>query len=302
MIKMLSISDFKLVELKDKEIFDIYYTKYPQVHSDYLFTTIISWMKYAKYHFISYKNNLILFTKIDDKIRFRPPIGKRNKDILNEIINLAKKSSASFPIGTIDSETKNWFLKNYPNLVCIPERDYFDYVYLSSDLADLHGSRYSKIRNRLNKFKRKYEYEINIISNDNIDLVKEFLTRWCIWKDCESDPLLEHEKKAVVFSMDNFFELDLNGIVIKINDEIEAISVYEKINNETVVIHYEKASPDYDEIYKAINNESAKILSKYFHFINRESDMGIMGLRKAKMSYKPDHMIKLYHIDKTSLD
>jgi hypothetical protein len=301
MIKMLSISDFKLVEFEDKNIFDNYYLKYPQVHSDYLFTTIISWMDYAKYHFTIYRNNLIIFTKIDDKIRFRPPIGRRNHDIFNEFINLAKTSDAVFPIGVIDSEYKNWIIKNYPNMICTPHREYFDYVYRSSDLANLKGSKYAKIRNRLNKFKRKYDYKTEFISKENIDYIKEFLTRWCIWKDCESDPLLENEKKAVIYSIDNFFELNLNGIVIDINDEIEAISVYEKLNDETAVIHYEKASPDYDEIYKAINNESAKILRKNFYFINRESDMGIKGLRKAKMSYKPDHMIELYHIDKKYL-
>jgi hypothetical protein len=301
MIKMISISDFKLVEFIDKDLFDNYFNKYPQVHSDYLFTTIISWIDYAKYHFMIYKNNLIIFTKIDDKIRFRPPIGRRNRDIFNEVINLAKSSDADFPIGVIDSEYKNWIIKNYPNLICVPHREYFYYVYRSSDLADLNGSKYAKIRNRLNKFKRKYEFKTENITKENIDHIKEFLTRWCIWKDCESDPLLENEKKAVIYSIDNFFELNLNGIFIKINDEIEAISVYEKLNNKTAVIHYEKASPDYDEIYKAINNESAKILRKKFCFINRESDMGIKGLRKAKMSYKPDHMIKLYHINKKNL-
>ena len=302
MIKMLSINDFKLVELKDKEIFDSYYKLYPQSHSDYLFTTIISWMNYAKYRFVIYKNNLIISTKIEDKVRFRPPIGTRNKDIFNELINLSKKSDADYPIGAIDSETKNWILKNYPKIPCYPNRDYFDYVYLSSDLADLEGSRYSKIRNRLNKFKRKYEYETEIISKENIDSIKDFLKRWCLWKDCESDPLLENEKNAVMFSMNNFFELNLEGIVIRINNEIEAISVYEKMNNDTAVIHYEKASPDYDEIYKAINNESAKILRKKYRFINREADMGIEGLRKAKMSYKPDHMVKLYQIDRSSIN
>ncbi|MFE3845494.1 DUF2156 domain-containing protein [Thermoplasmatota archaeon] len=301
MIKMLSITDFKLVELQDRDIFNTYYAKYPQVHSDYLFTTIISWMDYAKYHFTTYKNNLIIFTKIDNKIRLRPPIGDRNKNIFDEVINLVKTNDTSYPISAIDSETKNWFEKNYPNFVCIPHRDYFDYVYLSSDIAELEGSKYSKIRNRLNKFKRKYEYETEIISNENMASVKEFLNRWCLWKDCESDPLLKYEKKAIIFSMDNFFELNLEGIVIKINDKIEAISVYEKMNNDTAVIHYEKASPYYDEIYKAINNETAKKLRKKYRFINRESDMGVKGLKKAKMSYKPDHMVELYHLEKESL-
>jgi hypothetical protein len=132
--------------------------------------------------------------------------------------------------------------------------------------------------------------------------VEKFLKRWCLWRDCESDPLLENEKKAINFSINNFFTLDLNGLVIKIKDEIEAISIYEKMNDNTAVIHYEKASPYYDEIYKAINNETAKILRNKYKYVNRESDMGLIGLRKAKKSYKPDHMVKLYHLAKRSIN
>ena len=79
------------------------------------------------------------------------------------------------------------------------------------------------------------------------------------------------------------------------------MSVYEKMNSDTVLIHYEKASPDFDEIYKAINNEAAKILEKDFKYINRESDMDIPGLMKAKKSYHPHHMVEVYQIAKENL-
>jgi hypothetical protein len=301
MINMLSLSNFKKVKIDDREIFQNIYKKHPQTHSDYLFTTIISWMSYAKYHYSIYENTLLLYTNIDNKIRLRPPIGNRNKKLFDEVIDLVKKNDSIFSISAIDTDTKNWLLDIYPKLIFESHRDFYDYVYLSSDLADLEGSKYSKIRNRLNKFKRKYEYDTEIISEDNIESVKKFLKRWCLWKDCESDPLLENEKKAINLSMNNFFQLKLNGISIKINNKIEAISIYEELNRNTAVIHYEKASPYYDEIYKAINNETAKILRNKYKYINRESDMGVFGLRKAKTSYKPDHMVKLYHLKKENI-
>ena len=101
--------------------------------------------------------------------------------------------------------------------------------------------------------------------------------------------------------MENFFELKLSGIVMLIEDKIEAIAVYEKINPETAVVHYEKGSPDYDGIYKAINQETAKILQNKVKLINRESDMGISGLRKAKTSYRPHHMIQVSNANKESI-
>jgi hypothetical protein len=235
-------------------------------------------------------------TKLENVLRFRPPIGKYDRDIFQQVLKLAKREKSDYPLGVIDTQTKDWLSKEYPKLEFTSHRNYFDYVYLASDLAELPGTAYRKIRNRLNKFKRNYSYTTEKIAEVNMDEVRTFLKRWCLWKDCESDPLLENEKKAIMFSMTNFFELELSGVAIRIDGKIEAISVYEKMNPDTVVVHYEKGAPDYDGVYKAINAETAKLIQKGFKFVNREPDMGLPGLRKAKMSYRPHHMVEVYHI------
>ena len=298
---MLSIDDFKLVKFEDKELFDLHFKKYPQMHSDYIFTTIISWMHYANYCYNFTEDNLIILTKIEDKISFRPPIGKRNKNLFKDVLKLAKKEQILQPIGLIDINTKKWITKNFPRLKFIPQRDYFDYVYLSKNLAELPGKDYSKIRNRLNKFTRNHKFSVECVSIENINEIKKFLKRWCLWRDCDSDLLLENEKKAILFSIANFFELNLRGLVIRIDDRIEAISVFEPMSTNTAVVHYEKGSPYFDGIYKAINQETAKLLQDNFKFINREPDMGLSGLRKAKMSYRPHHMIEVYNVNKKDI-
>ena len=296
-----SLDDFKPIELEDKPLFDKHYKKYPPVHSDNVFTTMISWMNYGNYQYAFLDDNLIIISQIKNKIRVRPPSGKPNKNIFDQILQLAKKQDTKYPFGLIDMQIKNWLSKNYPKMKIMPHRDYFEYVYLASDLAELSGSDYSKIRNRLNKFKRNFSYKLEEISEDDIEEVKKFLDRWCLWKDCESDPLLEAERNAIIYSVSHFFELKLSGIAIRIDGNIEAIAVYERINKDTAVVHYEKGSPDYDGIYKAVNQETAKILQKNFKFINRESDMGLPGLRKAKMSYHPNHMIEVFHVDRQNI-
>lgn len=298
---MLLLEDFKPIELKDKPIFDKHYAKYPPVHSDNLFTTMISWKDYGKYEYTFLDNTLIIKSNIEDQIRFRPPSGRFKKNIFDQVLQLAKKQESTYPFGVIDTQTKERLSKNYPKLKLMQHRDYFEYIYLASDLAELSGSDYSKIRNRLNKFKKNVKYDLENISDDNIDEIREFLNRWCLWKDCESDPLLEAEKKAILYSISNFFELDLSGIAIRIKGDIEAIAVYEGMNKETAVVHYEKGSPDYDGIYKAINQETANMLKKNFKYINRESDMGIPGLKKAKKSYRPHHMIEVFHVKKEDI-
>jgi len=298
---LLSLDDFKLLSLEDKQLFDKHYAKHPLVHSDNLFTTMISWMEYGNYHFTFLDDNLIIYSKISNQIRFRPPSGKFKKDVFDQVLKLAKKQDSDYPFGIIDLKTKEWMSKIYPKIKFEEHRDFYDYVYLSKDLAELKGSSYAKIRNRLNKFKRNHAYEIESISEDNFDEIREFLKRWCLWKDCESDPLLENEKKAILHSMAHYFDLGLSGIAIRIDGNIESIAVFEHMNPDTAVVHYEKGSPDYDGIYKAINTETAKLLQKDFKFINRQSDMNLPGLRQAKMSYRPHHMIEVFHVEKQNM-
>jgi len=298
---MLSIDDFKKITLDDKKIFDKHYDKYPPTHSDNVFTTLISWMDYRKYKYTFHKDSIIIMSEFNNQVRFRPPIGKKKKEVFDELLEISKKQQSIIPFGFIDSETKKWLSKSYPKIKVTPDRDFFEYVYLSSDLADLNGSDYKKIRNRLNKFTKKNQFIVETIDEENMGEIKKFLKRWCLWKDCESDKLLEYEKKAVFYSINNFFELDLSGIFIRIDDSIEAISVFERMNQDTAVIHYEKGTPHYDGIYKAINKEAAILLQNNFSFINREADMGIPGLRRAKLSYSPHHMIKIYYLNKDNL-
>ena len=240
-------------------------------------------------------------TQLNNEIRLRPPSGKQNVELLKQVLSLAVKEGSDEPFGVVNVKIKEWISKEFPKLKFLEHRDYFDYVYRSSDLASLPGSSYSKIRNRLNKFIKKYEYATEVISDENMDEVNEFLKRWCLWKDCESDEILANEKKAILYSMSHFFDLGLSGIIIRVEGNIEALAVYEAMSPDTAVVHYEKGSPYFDGIYKAINMETAKILQKDYTFINREEDMGIAGLRKAKMSYRPHHMVEVYHVNKKDI-
>ena len=298
---MLSLDDFKRIALEDKPVFDKHYEKYPPVHSDNLFTTMISWMEYSNYHYVVVDENIVIMTQLNNKIRLRPPSGKQNRELLKQVLSLAVQEGSDDPFGIVNAKMKEWIEKEFPKLKFLEHRDYFDYVYRSSDLANLPGSGYSKIRNRLNKFKKNYEYSTEAISEENMDEVNEFLKRWCLWKDCDSDVVLANERKAIIYSMSHFFDLGLSGLLIRISGNIEALAVYEKMSPDTAVVHYEKGSPYFDGIYKAINMETAKILQKDFTFINREEDMGIPGLRHAKMSYRPHHMVEVFHVKKEDI-
>jgi uncharacterized protein len=295
---MLSIDDFKPITMQSKPFFDSHYEMYPPIHSDNVFTTLVAWQDYAHYTYALIDDVLIIRATVNDFNYFRPPSGTYKKELFDELLELNNSLQPQSQISMITENVKQWMENTYHSYTFKPLPEYADYVYRAEDLAQLQGSDYRKIRNRLNKFVKNITYKKEMITEENIPEVKKFLKRWCIWRDCEDDPLLQYEKKAIMFSIDHFKDLGLSGIAIRVNDKIEAVCMFEKMNPDTIVVHFEKGSPYYDGIYKLINRETAELVKNNVTYINRESDMGNPGLRKAKESYRPDHMINVYQLIK----
>jgi hypothetical protein len=217
-------------------------------------------------------------------------------------MSLAIESEEEYPFVILDPETRDWMAGLYPNLEFHPERKYFEYVYLASDLAELPGKGYLTIRHQLNKFKKTCLPQIEPIVEGNITEIKEFLEKWCDWKDCGSDPVLASEKDAVSFAVSHYQELELSGLASRSNGKIGAMSLFEGLNKDTALVHFEKGLPDCKGIYRAINAEAAKILARDYTYINRESDMGVEGIREAKMRYHPHHMVEVHLLKKDDLE
>lgn len=84
------------------------------------------------------------------------------------------------------------------------------------------------------------------------------------------------------------------GGAIRIDGKMQALTVGGQLNLDTAVVHIEKANTNFRGLYQAINNEFCRNMPDSTEFVNREEDMGIPNLRKAKLSYKPVKMIEKY--------
>jgi hypothetical protein len=297
---MLSQADFKPVTLADRAFFEQHYARYPQLHSDNTFTNMVCWNHFAHYTYAYVEKNIVIASTIGSVTRFRPPIGPRNPALLRSLIRLASDVSDNEPIVLIDPETALWMREVCPGINLVPDRNHFEYVYRAADLAELPGKNYLTIRRQINKFRRNCTNVVEPISKENWEDVKRFLIEWCEWKGCEGDLVLAHEKEAVFFAIDHFDQLPLRGLVIRVFSKIGAISLYEPMTTDTALVHFEKGLPDCEGIYKAINNEAAVRLAKTFTYINRESDLGVAGLREAKMRYHPHHMVEVFSMKRDS--
>jgi hypothetical protein len=293
---MLSPEDFRPVTLNDRAFFEKHYAQYPQVHSDNTFTNMVCWNHYAHYTYAYLEKNVILASTIDGTTRFRAPIGPRNPALLRSLIRLATDVSDNEPIVLIDPDTAVWMREVSPGINLVPDRNHFEYVYRSSDLAALPGKNYLTIRRQVNKFRKNCASIVEPMTPSNREEVKRFLIQWCEWKGCEGDPVLAHEKEAVFYAVDHFEELPVQGLAIRVFSKIGAFALFEPLNADTALVHFEKGLPDCEGIYKAINAETAALLSRNFTYINRESDLGVAGLREAKMRYHPDHMVEVFSL------
>jgi len=300
---LLEFSEFKPVSLDDRDLFLRQYRQYPQVHSDNTFANMVCWNHYANYCFADVDGAIVLSSTIDGVASFRPPIGPKNPALLDDVIDLALREGGAAPLLVLDPVNEAWIREVYPNLTLYPDRDYFDYIYRTEDLADFAGKGYATVRRQVNHFRREYAYSVEAITRENIDEVWEFLVIWCEWRDCDSVPILAYEKEAILFAINNFFAIGLRGWIIRVGETIGAISVVDEVNADMAVVHFEKALPEtYRDIYKVIMTETAAGLRGRYRFINRECDMGVPGLRESKTRCHPACMVEVHYATRDDLE
>lgn len=170
----------------------------------------------------------------------------------------------------------------------IPERDYFDYIYLREDLATLKGKKFQAKRNHVNKFKKQYVYEYVPLTSELIPECLELEAKWYKANRTDADQEeLREERQSMIFALQHFKELDLMGGAIRIDNQLVAFTFGSPINQDTFGVHVEKADTHYDGAYSIINQEFASRIPEQYLYINREEDLGIPGLRQAKLSYNP---------------
>lgn len=176
----------------------------------------------------------------------------------------------------------------------IEDRPNYDYVYRTQDLIDLKGREYHAKKNHLNYFKNNYTYEYVPLTSAMADEAMRFIDEFNQRKEVPEHEMqmLKMEEEAMADVFHNLEKVGYLAGAILIDGRIEALSVGGSLNKNTVTVHVEKANINYRGLYQAINNEFCRHVASTVKYINREEDMGIPNLRKAKLSYKPAKLIE----------
>lgn len=283
--------EFREITLSDKEICDEYFKKASLATScDYTFGNLYNWREEFNYR-IAFTDDFMFIRLGKSEYKYFLPIGKG--DILSAL-NLLRKENYDLTVYGVTYEEIEW-LKKLGVTVKKTElyRDASDYIYLCEDLKTLAGKKFHSKRNFISRFKSSYNWTYESIDESNINECVTFCNRWF---DLQEGNGRKQEEKTVLSALNNFVRLELQGGLLRVDDNVIAFTVGEPINNETFCVHIEKADTQYVGAYATLNNLFVINNCDGFKYINREEDMGIEGLRKAKESYYPVFILNKFNI------
>ena len=284
--------NFKTIELADKSLLDNYLTKSGYQICDFSFSNLFSWKGRYETSFDIINGFLVIrfFTVEEKKPVYMMPIGSGNlKKVLETLIQDASENEYPFKMMSITKEMFDVLDNTMPDVFSYKAlRGSADYIYETEKLALLTGKKYQSKRNHINKFKLEHpDFEFSLISRENISECLAMHKEWCIENGCDESDMLHSESYAVRIALKNFEALNLTGGVITTQGKIVAFSFGQPISGNTFGIHVEKATHAINGAYTIINQQMAEHVCCDYTYLNREEDLGLESLQKAKMSYHP---------------
>ena len=298
------------ITIDNREILEEYLNGYEYKTSGLSFSAqymwrdinMLSWDIIGDYMCISGISHLELEDGIILPFMF-PPLtrtGEYDKDSLRETIFRAKehfeKKGQPFSLRLVPFHLMEIIKEACPEMVFRDDRPNYDYIYLTQDLIDLRGRAYHSKKNHLNYFLRTYDYEYIEMTSDMADDAMKFIAEFNARKEVPEHEMemLRMEEQAMEDVFRNLEKVGYSAGAILIDGKIEAIAIGGQLGRNTITEHVEKANVNYRGLYQAINNEFCRNVASKAKYINREEDMGIPNLRKAKLSYKPVKLLEKY--------
>lgn len=206
----------------------------------------------------------------------------------------AQKSGKPVAFPFLAEIDKDFMQNNFPGrFKFIERRDDFDYLYLTKNLAELPGRKFHKKKNHIAQFMKKYpSAEFRQMNAENFSDALAVENQWNVTHEGNLDESTRHEHNIIDIAIKNFDALSLCGGILYVENRPVAMTIGGAMSAKVMDVYFEKVIPEFDRDggYAVINNLFAKSMTQY-EYLNREEDLGIEGLRKAKLSYQPDILL-----------
>lgn len=288
---------FNKLTLEDIPVIKPFFMNYSNRTCDCTIGGAMMWRDYFNTHYAINNNTLVFRVNyINNITAFIFPIGEDINSTLDMLDEYCRKENKELIFCSVTDNQLAKIKERYNILNITEERNWFDYIYDSSSIVNLSGRKYSAQRNQINKFIRAYpNYAFYSIDDNNIGRVKEFFNNFSNAHTKNSSTFIEEERK-VYEVLDNYGLYGLFGGILEAGSEIVGISIGEIIKD-MLYVHIEKANTNYVGVYQMLTNMFAKTFAgENIKYINREEDVGDLGLRKSKMSYHPIELLKKYTV------
>ena len=280
--------EFKPLGFEDRDLINRYLDLNPSEVCEMSFPNIFIWKDSERPRYTTLNGNLcILVEPTFEPAYFLPPGGG------NEVGRTIEACLEHAP--RLSRVPEDFVRAHGASLRCEEDRDNFDYIYLREDLAELKGKKYDGKRNRIRKFESTFAHAYERLRSEHADDCRRLLYQWFEEKG-NGDPYMKAEKEAILEALVLFEKLSLVGAVVSVAGRIEAFTIGTPLTGDTALIQIEIANPAFPGLAQWINREFVRREWSGFRFINREQDVGVPGLRKAKLSYQPDHFVKKYNL------
>ena len=290
---------FKEIQLEDRNLFKEILWQYQPRTSEWTFTNLFIWRFHYGFQWSLLKDWLILLGRNDPQGSFAlMPIGPPSRLGITRVLLewlRDEKGEKNPRIERGDQQLIDEFA-GQSDLLITPTQEQFDYVYRTEDLIELAGRKYHSKRNHIHKFLQSFSFTYASLNKEFLPACLDLSGLWCEVHRCEEDLNLLGEWGAVREALTTFQALQIQGGVILIQNRVEAFTLGELLNDQTSVVHVEKANPEIPGIYTMMNQQFCEKTWRDVRFVNREQDLGDEGLRRAKLSYHPDHLSEKFQI------
>ncbi len=289
--------EFRDIDISDKERITAALRKSQFMGCEYSFSNNMAWKTLGDSKISFYKDFYICcsFRSDDDIPRFFFPSGEGDpREVISEMQKYSESLGKPLRVAGITEKTLDMLTEAFPDRFSVTTNDAdWDYIYNARDLITLSGRKYHSKRNHLAHFKELGAEFKMMTENDFNDCIAFSAIEYNSKSD-NHDHSYAAEQYAINTFFNYFHELDLKGGVIRIGGKVAAFTIGDRLNDETFCVHIEKADTQYDGMYAGINNCFSTEAAAKYKYINREEDLGIEGLRKAKQSYHPAFLLKKY--------
>ena len=285
--------EFKKLELEHIPLVEKYLIKTSSEICDVTIGGIFIWRDLFKSEYALYDD--MLFFKViylRNEIAFSTPMADDKIKAIEVLKIYCKNNGLPFIMCTITEKLLVQFKEYYKIKKVIEERDWFDYFYLSKDLINFTGKKYSTQRNNINKFKRMYsDNNFEKINNSNLKDIKDFFLKYSSNIDTKANKIILEDTIKTHEVLDNYTLYNFVGGVLYVYNEVVGFVIGE-IRGDVFFIHIEKGNSKYKGVYQVLVNEVCRMFCEDIKYVNREDDSGEIGMRESKLRYRPIKLLE----------